>query len=148
MLLLYLVDTYNGFRDDCFKATYLPYPEAQRVFAEAETRLKTAPDTEAQRFADILLPAIRKVQWSQTRLDRKIAALRVIEALRMHAAAHDGALPDKLSEVTIVPIPTDPGTGEPFEYQRDGDSATLIGRIPDKKQAESGLRFRLVMKKK
>ena len=112
-----LVDTYNAFRDDCFKATYLPYPEAQRVFAEAETRRR--PHLIQRHSASPhLLPALRKVQWSQTRLDRKIAALRVIEALRMHAAAHDGALPDKLSEVTIVLIPTDPGTGEPFEYQR------------------------------
>jgi hypothetical protein len=148
VLLLYLVGTYNEFRDDAYKATYLPYPEAKRVFAEAEARRKAAPDTEGRRFADALLPAIGKVQWAQTRLDRNIAALRVVEALRMHAAAHDGALPDKLSEVTIVPIPDDPGTGKPFEYQRDGAAATLISRIPGEKLAEKGLRFRLVMKKK
>jgi hypothetical protein len=148
VLLRYLVETYNEFRDDTFKATYVPYPESRRVFAEAETRRKATPDTEGRRFADALLPAIAKVQWAQTRLDRNIAALRVVEALRMHAAAHDGALPDKLSEVTIVPIPDDPGTGKPFEYQRDGDGATLISRIPGEKLAATGLRYRLVMKKK
>jgi hypothetical protein len=148
VLLLYLVGSYNEFRDDFYKATYLPYPEARRVFAEAEVRRKAAPNTDGQRFADALLPAFGSVQRAQTRLDRKIAALRVIEALRLHAAAHDGALPDKLSEVTIVPIPDDPGTGKPFEYQRDGDAATLISRIPGEKLAETGLRYRLVMKKK
>ena len=81
-----------------------------RRFAEADARLKAAPDTEGQRFAYALLPAIAKVKGAETRLDRKIAALRVIEALRLHAAAHDGALPDKLSDVTVVPIPDDPGT--------------------------------------
>jgi hypothetical protein len=148
VLLLYLVDSYNEFRDDFYKGTYLPYPEARRFYTEAETRRKAAPDTEGKRFADALLPAFGTVQRAQTRLDRKIAALRVIEALRMHAAAHDGALPDKLSEVTIVPIPDDPGTGKPFEYQRDGDGATLISRIPNEKPSATGLRYRLVMKKK
>jgi hypothetical protein len=148
VLLLFLVDSYNEYRDDASKATYLPYPEARRVFAEAEARRKAAPETEGKRFADAILPAIGKVQGAQTRLDRKIAALRVIEALRMHAAAHDGALPDKLGEVTAAPVPDDPGTGKPFEYQRDSDAATLIGRIPDEELAKTGLRYRLVMKKK
>jgi hypothetical protein len=148
VLLLYLVDLYNEFRDDAYKATYMPYAQARRVFAEAEARRKTAPETEGKRFADALLPAIGKVQGAQTRLDRKIAALRVIEALRLHAAAHDGALPDKLSEVTAAPVPDDPGAAKPFEYQRDGDAATLISRIPGEKLAETGLRYRLVMKKK
>jgi hypothetical protein len=148
ILLLYLVDTYNEFRDDSFKAAYLPYPEARRAFAEAESRRKAAPNTEGRRFADAWFPAIANVQRAQNRLDRKIAAVRVIEALRLHAASHDGALPDKLSEVTIVPIPDDPGTGKPFEYQRDGDGATLISRIPNEKPSATGLRYRLVMKKK
>ena len=133
VLLLYLVDSYNEFRDDTYKAAYLPYPEARSALAAADARLKAAPETEAQRFAYALLPAIAKVKSAEARLDRKIAALRVIEALRLHAAAHDGALPDKLSDVTAVPIPDDPGTGKPFEYRRDGDGATLISRIPGEK---------------
>jgi hypothetical protein len=148
VLLLYLVGSYNEFRDDAYKATFLPYPEARRVFAEAEVRRKAAPNTDGKHFADALLPAIEKVQWAQTRLDRNIAALRVVEALRMYAAAHDGALPDKLSEAMAAPIPDDPGTGKPFEYQRDGDAATLISRIPDEKLSDTGLRYRLVMKRK
>ena len=65
----------------------------------------------------------------------------------MYAAAHGGALPDKLSQVTMAPIPDDPATGKPFEYQRDGDRATLISRIPGEELAKTGLRFRIVMKK-
>ena len=146
-LVLYLVGTYHAFRDDSFKAAYLPFPESRRVFAEAEARRRAAPDSEGKRFADALLPAIEKVRAAQVRLERKIAALRVIEALRLHAA-HEGALPDKLTAVTIVPMPDDPGTGKPFEYQRDGDAATLISRVPGEELEKTGLRFRLVMKKK
>ncbi len=146
-VLLFLVATYNEFRDDSFKATYLPHPEARRAFAEADSRRKGAPNTEGKRFADAWLPAIGKVMGAQARLERKIAALRVIEALRLHAAAHDGTLPDKLSEVTAAPIPDDPGTGKPFEYQRDGEAATLISRIPGEELSKTGLRYRLVLKK-
>jgi hypothetical protein len=81
------------------------------------------------------------------RLERKLAALRAIEALRMHAAVHGGQLPNKLHEVTIVPVPNDPGTGQPFEYQREGQSATLISRIPGEKLETTGLRYRITIRK-
>lgn len=148
VLLLYMVYAYHEFRDDVFKSTYLPFPEAQRVFAEAEARRSAAPRTEARLLADALLPAINKAQASETRLERKLAALRVIEALRLYAAAHDGRLPATLSEITQVPVPDDPGTNKPFGYQRDGDIATIISRIPGEKPDLSGIRYRVVLKKK
>ncbi len=147
-LLLYIVGSYHEFRDDAFKAGYLPYPDARRVFAEAEARRIAAPATEARRLPDALLPAIDKVQAAETRLERKLAAFRVIEALRLHASAHDGRLPDKLSDITLVPVPDDPGIGKPFGYQRDGDIATVTSRIPGEKPEETGLRYRVVMKTK
>ena len=33
-------------------------------------------------------------------------------------------------------------------YQRDGETATLASRIPGEKLADTGLRYRLTMKKK
>jgi hypothetical protein len=62
---------------------------------------------------------------AETRLDRRVAALRVVEAIRIHAAANDGKLPDTLDEVTIVPVPIDPATSTPFEYIREGEAARL-----------------------
>lgn len=147
VLLLYLVHLDHEFRDELFKCTYVPYPQSRRLLQEAEARLKSAPDTEAARLVQMLLPAIPKVQLSQVRLERKLAALRAIEALRMHAAAHGGRLPDKLDEVTIVPVPNDPGTGKPFEYERDGQTATLSSRIPGENQAATGLRYRVTIRK-
>jgi hypothetical protein len=147
VVLLYLLAIYNDFRDDFFKTAYLPYQERQRRFAEAERRLKTAPRTEGQRFAH-LLPSIGRVKDSQIRLERKVAALRVIEGLRMHAAANDGRLPDKLADVTIVPLPDDPGTGKSFVYERDADTATLSSRLPAGKLNTTGLRYRLAVRSK
>jgi hypothetical protein len=58
-------------------------------------------------------------------LERDIAALRVIEALRMYAAAHDGQLPKALDEITAVPVPPNPATGKPFVYRLNGTTAVV-----------------------
>lgn len=52
---------------------------------------------------------------AQIQCDRRVAALRTIEALRLHAVSHDGKLPESLGHVTEVPIPDDPATGKPLE---------------------------------
>jgi hypothetical protein len=83
----------------------------------------------------------------QTGLERNLAALRIIEALRMHAAAQDGKLPDRLADVTEVPIPNDPGTARPFEYSREGDTATLVSQVPGDPLANNGLRYRVTVRK-
>jgi hypothetical protein len=147
ILLVYLVNFYHEARDDYFKTAYLPYRLSIPIFLEAEKRLKSAPSTEATRFALWLLPAIGKAQPSQVRLERRLAALRVIEALRLHAAAHDGQLPDKLSDVTAVPVPDDPGTGRPFEYQREGATATLTSRLADLPPEGTNFRYRITVRK-
>jgi hypothetical protein len=148
VVLLYVVAVYKEFTQDEFKAAYLPYLKAGPVLAAAQKRLVTAPATEGVRYAKALIPAFNKVLASQNRLERKIAALRGIEALRLYAAAHDGQLPDKLSQVTAVPVPDDPGTGKPFEYQRDGQGAVLISRIPREPLEFNGLRYRVTIRKK
>lgn len=60
--------------------------------------------------------------WS---LKRKIASLRIIEAVRDYLAPHDGKLPGNLDDIRNVPIPLDPMTGEPFHWRVDGQTATL-----------------------
>jgi hypothetical protein len=147
ILLRYMLHLYHELRDELFKCVYVPYPQSRQLAREAEARLKSAPDTEAGQIAAMLLPAPFKVQLAQMRLERKLAALRAIEALRMHAAAHGSQLPDKLDEVKIAPVPNDPGTGRPFEYQRDGQTATLLSRIPGETVAIAGLRYRVTIRK-
>ncbi len=145
VLLRYLTNYYHELRDEVFKAAYVPFPEGRTLSAEAEKRLKSAPDTQAADLARQFLPAIPKVRLAQVRLERKLAALRAIEALRMHAA-QSGKLPDKLSAVTIVPIPNDPGTGKPFEYRLEGKTATLSSRIVGEPLNTTGLRYRVTLR--
>jgi hypothetical protein len=148
VLLLFMAGYFKDLSDDQFKAAYLAYPESRPTLAEAQQRLKSAPATEATRLARALMPAIGKVQTAQIRLDRKIAALRVLEALRLYAAAHDGRFPDHLTQVTEVPVPNDPGVDKPFEFHREGQTAVLTSRIPGEELANNGLRYRLTIRKK
>jgi hypothetical protein len=78
-------------------------------------------------IAERTLPAIRTARGAIARADRGIAVLRVLEALRIYAASHEGTLPAGLEDIKEVPIPDDPVTGEPFVYLRDGEKALLQG---------------------
>jgi tetratricopeptide (TPR) repeat protein len=147
LLLTYAVYAYREYRDLFFETAYLSYPEARPFLAEAEKKLKGAPDSEGLVFARALLPALIKVRGAEARLDRRIGMHRTIEALRLHAATGTRQLPASLDEVKIVPIPIDVGTGKPFEYKLDGDTAILSSRIPGESTAISGMRFKITMRK-
>jgi hypothetical protein len=150
VLLIYMAGTYHEFRDDVFKAIYLPYADRQAVYDAAHARLEAAMTSEGHLVARLFLPALKKVGTTQTRFERNIAALRIVEALRIYAASHDGKLPEKLADVTEVPVPKDPSTGQPFEYSRDGEAAVLVsqGAKADAALPSNGIRYKITVRKK
>jgi hypothetical protein len=77
----------------------------------------------------LLLPAVHNVLLAGARMDRNLAALQTIEALRMHAAS-SGRLPAALSDVTIVPVPNNPVTEQPFPYECDATTGTASLDVP------------------
>jgi hypothetical protein len=62
-------------------------------------------------------------------MEQRFAMLRHVEALRMYAAEHGGALPTTLSAVS-TPLPDDPMTGKQFAYVVVGETAHLRGAPP------------------
>jgi hypothetical protein len=148
VLMVFIVGSIAERRDDLFKTTYLPFPQAHPLLPDAVKRLKAAGDDEGNRLAKAFLPAIAKAMTRHAQLGRKIAALRTVEALRLHAAAHGGQLPDALDQVTAAPVPLDPGTGKPFEYTRDGPTATIVSRIRGEPLETTGLRYRVTVRGK
>ena len=117
---------YDQALDEVLKWQGLPFWEAQPGLARAEQRLKDLKDdadAPAIPLAKLFLPATVKVYSARTRLDRRIAALRCVEAVRLYAAAHDGQLPASLEDVKDVPLPLDPVNGKPFDYRVVGDRA-------------------------
>jgi len=147
-LLLCMEHTWRADRDDWYQAAYLPYSKAWPLFAAANKRLRESPITEGHAASRLLFPGLNNVLSVQARIDRHFAALRVIEAARMYAAAHNGKLPDRLDDVTEVPVPSDPGTGRPFQYSREGVTATLVSQVPGDPRPNNGIRFSLTVRTK
>ncbi len=123
---MFLAGRHRELWDDLFKATYLPIREAIPQLAAASTRIQAARPGTLLPFT-ALVPSLESVMKNQLKIERRIAALRVIEAIRQHSASHGGKLPESLEEITEVPVPEDPATGEPFIYRAADDAALLHG---------------------
>ncbi|HJT77144.1 MAG TPA: hypothetical protein VJ739_08080 [Gemmataceae bacterium] len=149
VVLIQSLHQYQRLQDDLFKWYGLPYWEARPHYEQAERRIRQArARLEGMPFIDAL-PAIQKVTAAPVRLERRVAALRIVEAIRLHAAAHDGKLPAALGDITEVPIPIDPMTGKPFTYQAAGDRATLSAPPPAGEQANpsNSLTYELTLRR-
>jgi hypothetical protein len=135
VVLIHSLHVYQRLQDDLYKCYGLPYWEARPLMVQADQRIRQARNRlEGMPFID-LLPALQKVVAASVRTDRRIAALRCVEAIRIYAAAHDGKLPPTLDAITEVPIPIDPVTGKAFTYRVAGERATLYAPPPPGEQA-------------
>jgi hypothetical protein len=132
VVTLYSLQQFQRLRDDLFKWYGLPYWQAAPHFERAmkEVARARAEMTEGLPIASNFLPGLGRVAFAQARTERRIAALRCIEAIRLYAAAHDGRLPASLGDITEVPVPPDPVTGKGFDYKASGNRATLYGPPP------------------
>lgn len=55
-------------------------------------------------------------------IERWLAALQCVEAVRLYAAVNEGVFPESLDQITDVRVPLDPVTRRPFVYtQQDGN---------------------------
>lgn len=127
-VLAYQKLEYQELLDNMFKWFALPYSQAQPHLARNEKMFDDDHRNKGLKtnLFRTLLPALSRIAFMQARLDRNIALLRIIEALRMFAADHSGRLPGSLAEITSVPIPADPVTGKDFLYERiDARNARL-----------------------
>ncbi len=67
-------------------------------------------------------------------MDRDLAILRCVEAIRMYAANHKGKLPESFNDITKVPVPLNPITNKPFEYILENDKAIIQSLLPIEKK--------------
>jgi hypothetical protein len=109
--------------DDDHKTINLPLWQAEMLAAQIKSKSPPAL------FADLLVPVTLAARRAQARVVQRISLLRHIEALRLHAAEHDGALPAQLTDVA-VPLPVDPITGKSFRYEVTGNTAHVRGSPP------------------
>jgi hypothetical protein len=127
----FYLDQYAAALDDMYKLRGLPYPEFLAKLQEYDrlaTKWKREQPTNPFIFA---LPVIRKGVLNFARADRELAAMTTVEALRSYAAANSGKLPAHLEDVTDTPVPQNPLTGQPFDYQLADNTAILSDPTPD-----------------
>lgn len=86
------------------------------------------------------------VRLMMTKLDRHVAALRCVEAMRLYAGAHEGKFPDKLTDITEVDIPVDPVNKKPFTYDRRGTQVFLEAAAPKGATARDAMQYLLNLK--
>jgi hypothetical protein len=130
VVALYTFQSYQAFRDDVFKWAGLPYYRAYEGMSASwrghSEELQRRP---LLKLFVAFLPSLQSAYLAAVRVDRQLVALQCIEAIRIHAATHQG-FPRRLDEITEAPVPIDPATGQPFGYRVDGDHATLTAPYP------------------
>lgn len=132
-VILRAVSRHREAWDDQVKLFFAPYPvaapEMARLAKQARGKANPKDDVLFTVFS-LAYPAMQKIYQAHARLDRRLALLRAVEAVRLHAATHNGQPPRELADVTAVPVPDDPHTGKPFGYAVKGDTFTLTAPPP------------------
>ena len=118
----------------------LPYHQARKpvmtLSEQVQQRAQRQDDPLLSVYA-LAIPAAVKTYHAWARLQRRIAALQTLEAIRWHAALHQGRLPERLTDVTVAPLPVDPYTGQPFLYSHTADGFALEGPAPAGEKPDS-----------
>jgi hypothetical protein len=140
---------FRNLRDEHFVWVHAPYAEAMQGMRASEAKireLRAGPRVDyLQQMLLLLLPSVEKVYAAQVRTERRLASLRAVEAVRLHAAKNDGKPPAKLADVTEVPVPVDPATGQPFEYVAEGDRFTISVAPPPGEKVQQGNSWKYVV---
>jgi hypothetical protein len=135
IILMAEVLHYDKTYQNMIKWNSIPYPVARKRIKELDANIKK-PEASALSpfplgtFSAMILPAVSRVMEAGPRMERRIAALRIIEAIRMQAA-FDKAWPDSLEKVTIVPVPADPFTGKAFAFMKECKKITITAVVPE-----------------
>jgi hypothetical protein len=151
--LLHGFAEYDRLFDEAARWHDLPFWQAYPALSREAGRLKEGKDRPADApalpFAARFVPLVGKALRTRAHLERKLAALRCVEAVRLYAAAHGGQLPAALADIREVPVPIDPMTGKPFEYRREGGKAVLHAPPPggEKPDQYNNLTYELTLKR-
>jgi hypothetical protein len=118
---------WQSFWQDAIKWAFIPAPERLVGLAQVERRLAEFHDTHRDAIFELteLIAAVTAALRASDRADRQLALLRIEEAIRLHASAHSGQLPDALDKIDAVPIPHDPMTGTAFIFRLEKDHAVV-----------------------
>ena len=108
--------------DQSVKAFLLPIEMRRPFMVAGDNRFRQWVQEErwssgGAMFASVLFPAISQAYEAEIRRLLTHQRLMTVEALRMHAANHDGKLPESLDQLNPVPAMLDPYTAKQFGYR-------------------------------
>ncbi|MFA9480011.1 hypothetical protein ACERK3_17160 [Phycisphaerales bacterium AB-hyl4] len=143
-LLLHWLIEFEHWVDEMIKWHSLPYADAwegqqrsQQAFERHQARMSAATNP----FL-MSLPHFDAARATEERSRRRLALLRCVEAIRMHAAANNGQLPESLDDITIVPAPADPSNNMPFRYELQPDGRTFTLQPAETDNRRMAVRFK------
>ena len=144
VIAIHEANAYAVMSQEMMKWSLLPFPQALEQTERSKRKLRdegyfgrAGATREILPIGAVLLPSTFNVTVFAARLSGRLAGLRVVEAIRMYAAAHDGRLPQSLDVITEVPVPRNPMTGQPFPYRLEGERAVLEVPVASKGMAQS-----------
>jgi hypothetical protein len=108
-----------------------PLAESRQAIAQAENTSTQADKSGTDLLPQLFAPSLSGLWKTTARVERKVALLRTIEAIRLHADANNGDWPGSLDEIKLVPVPKDPATGEPFRYEKTDVGIRLAPSQPN-----------------
>ncbi|MSR32495.1 MAG: hypothetical protein EXR99_13430 [Gemmataceae bacterium] len=122
--------TYDQIFDEMLKRRGAPLPLLREKLMDLEKTMKqplpkVASPIPLGTLSRLVVPAVQRAMLAPYRLERKLAALQTIEAIRLQAAK-DKAWPASPEQVTMVPLPCDPETGKPFPFLKEGKRIVLM----------------------
>ncbi|HEV3438737.1 MAG TPA: hypothetical protein VG122_15335 [Gemmata sp.] len=131
------LDGYKEYREaweEGLKWIHIPEALHDANYKKAAERVKLAMERMDQLFFRGLLKGLTAPQdplaldmlyTVRYRQERRMAALRCVEAIRLYAASHTGTWPTQLKDLTEVSVPMDPVTGKEFVFKVADGKATL-----------------------
>jgi hypothetical protein len=144
--LMYSLAKFDEIYDETYKWHSLPYWQARPGIVKARQQFfeQRKEQADAMFLPSFLMPALDNVVFGKARLERRLAMLQTVEAVRLQAAV-DGRLPQRLEDIRDVPVPTDPVTGKKFEYTWSDGQAVLYAPPPEGEPASdrSAVRYEL-----
>jgi len=143
LVLEYFLTRMENSRDEVTKWLFIPVAQSQSHLEELAQRNIQSGGMLLD-FTRLILPAYASVNLAPARLERRLAALRCVEAIRMSAAGTEPKLPMSLGDIRVVPAPLDPGTNGPFGYEvKDGKATLTAGPLGNASDARNRVNYEI-----
>jgi hypothetical protein len=142
--IVYSLVLYDRLGQDTEKWFHLPYWQARAGLSRASKQTQEVFKTEKGLFS-FFEANYSKIHGYQTVLQQHLAALQTIEAIRIHAATHEERVPATLAEMTDLPAPINPVTGQAFQYETMGNTFVLDAPVPEGFDVDKGVRYEVTV---